>query len=97
MLQYASHQLAEDDPIVRSTHRMLFGWTEEVDGFSWAMGRTRDWTYYLREDGGTKGFRTFIALFPDEQIAIILLSNESDDQAGRRLYDMLNAILKGLR
>ena len=97
MLKYASHQLSEDDPIVRSTHRVLNAWTEEVDGFSWALGRTRDWTYYLREDGGTKGFRTFIALFPDQQIAIILLSNETDDQAGRRLYDMLNAILKGLQ
>jgi serine-type D-Ala-D-Ala carboxypeptidase/endopeptidase len=97
LLKYAAHQLKEDDPVVRSTHRLVFASSEEVSGFSWAMGRTRDWTYYLREDGGTKGFRTFIALFPDEQIAIILLSNETDEQAGRRLYDMLNAILKGLR
>lgn len=41
MLQYASHQLAEDDPVVRSTHRVLFASTEEVDGFSWDGPNTR--------------------------------------------------------
>jgi CubicO group peptidase (beta-lactamase class C family) len=96
LLKYVSHQLQEDDPFVRMTHRLLLIPANDSDGWAWTMGRTRNWNYYLREDGGTKGFRTFIAMFPDEQIGVVLLSNETDEQAGRRLYDLTNAIFDGL-
>jgi CubicO group peptidase (beta-lactamase class C family) len=60
------------------------------------MGRTRTWRFYLWEDGGTRGFRSSIALFPEEDIGIVLLSNETDEEAGGQLYDMVNSIVEGV-
>lgn len=97
MLRYADNQLREDDSYVRMTHRLQFSGSEGDDAMPWSIGRNRNWDFYIREDGGTLGFRTFISLFPDDQIGIVLLSNETDDDAGKQLYDMINTILDGLK
>ncbi|MEZ2443376.1 serine hydrolase domain-containing protein [Chitinophaga sp. RCC_12] len=98
MLKYADYQLAEKDAAVKLTHRVIYGNVEEdAVGFQWAIGRTRNWDYYIRIDGGTNGFRSFCSLYPNEQAAIILLTNEKDDQAGGDLYRLTTAILKTLK
>jgi hypothetical protein len=47
--------------------------------------------------GGTKGFRTFLVLYPDHDLGIVLLTNETDDNAGRKLYDITNLVLKAVK
>jgi serine-type D-Ala-D-Ala carboxypeptidase/endopeptidase len=98
MLKYADYQLAEKDAAVKLTHRIIYGNVEQdAVGFQWAIGRTRNWDYYIRIDGGTDGFRSFCSLYPNEQAAIILLTNEKDDQAGFDLYQFTTVILKTLK
>jgi len=98
MLKYADYQLAEKDAAVKLTHRVIYGNVEQdAVGFQWSIGRTRNWDYYIRIDGGTNGFRSFCSLYPNEQIAIILLTNEKDDQAGGDLYRVTTSILKTLK
>jgi len=98
MLKYADYQLAEKDAAVKLTHRIIYGNVEQdAVGFQWAIGRTRNWDYYIRIDGGTNGFRSFCSLYPNEQAAVILLTNEKDDQAGADLYRLTTVILGTLK
>lgn len=97
MMKYLNAGLKENDAAISITHRLIFNTSESADAVPWAIGRTRNWDYYIREDGGTKGFRTFITMFPDEQIGIVLLSNETDDNAGNQLYNATNSIFNGLK
>lgn len=98
MLKYAVYQLAENDAAVKLTHRVIYGNVDqEARGFQWSIGKTRNWDYYIRADGGTEGFRTFCALYPDQHIGIVLLSNQTDDTAGAGLYRIITAILNELK
>ncbi|HSC38469.1 MAG TPA: serine hydrolase domain-containing protein, partial [Chitinophagaceae bacterium] len=98
MLKYIQYQLAENDPVVKLTHRIIYGnIDEDAIGFQWSVGKTRSWDYYIRTDGGTKGFRSFCVLYPDWQAGIILLSNQTDNSAGGGLYGITVAILNGFK
>ena len=95
---YMQYQLKEADPLVKLTHHPLFGDLENGENaLPWAVGRTRDWDYYIREDGGTKGYRSFMVLYPDYQVGIMLMTNQTDDNAGRKLYEMTSAIFKEVK
>ncbi|WP_159451619.1 serine hydrolase domain-containing protein [Pedobacter africanus] len=98
MLKYMDYQLAEADAAVKLSHRVIYGNVEQgAYGFQWAIGKTRNWDYYIRADGGTEGFRTFFSLYPNDRIGIVLLSNKNDDKAGQDLYRLTVAILEGCR
>jgi D-alanyl-D-alanine-carboxypeptidase/D-alanyl-D-alanine-endopeptidase len=98
MLEYLAYQLDEKDAAVRLTHRVVHGNIDEsAEGFSWAVGKTWNWDYYWRADGGTSGFRSFCVMYPDYQFGVILLSNQTDDNAGKQLYALASAIFAGIR
>jgi len=98
MLKYADAQLKEQDPVIKQTHRFMFASDDGgSEAMPWSIGRTRDWDYFQREDGGSKGFRTMVTTFPECNIGIVLLSNETDNNAGGQLWDMTTAILNALK
>ncbi|WP_316812302.1 serine hydrolase domain-containing protein [Pedobacter heparinus] len=98
MLKYVAYQLSENDTAVKLSHRIIYGNVDqEARGFQWEIGKTRNWDYYFRADGGTEGFRTFCALYPNERIGIVLLSNQTDDSAGGGLYKIILAIINELK
>jgi len=98
MLKYAEAQLKEQDPVIKQTHHFLFSSDDGgADAMPWAIGRTRDWDYFQREDGGSKGFRTMITTFPEHGVAVVVLSNEADNDSGGQLWDATAAILNGLK
>jgi D-alanyl-D-alanine-carboxypeptidase/D-alanyl-D-alanine-endopeptidase len=98
MLKYMHYQLQEKDAAVKMTHRVLYGSIDEgATCFQWTAGKTWNWDFYWRTDGGTAGFRTFYTLYPDHDLGIVLLSNQTDDMAGRKLYEFTTAILKEVK
>ncbi|WP_315824264.1 serine hydrolase domain-containing protein [Paraflavitalea speifideaquila] len=98
MLKYLHYQLQEKEVAVKMTHRILYGNIDDgATCFQWATGKTWNWDYYFRADGGTPGFRTFYSFYPDYDLAIVLLSNQNNDTAGRKLYELSAAILKAVK
>jgi hypothetical protein len=98
MLKYVAYQLQEKDRSVRLTHRVSQGdVNQNSHGFQWSIGKTWAWDYYIYADGGTKGFRTFCIMYPDHDLGVVLLSNETDAGAGRKLYAIAEAILKSIK
>ncbi|MES2277708.1 MAG: serine hydrolase domain-containing protein [Bacteroidota bacterium] len=98
MLKYMDYQLKEPDAVVKTTHRPLYGTPETGENaMPWVINRNSNWDYFIREDGGTRGQRCFMAMFPDYQVGILLLSNQTDDNAGEKLYEAYNAIFNALK
>jgi CubicO group peptidase (beta-lactamase class C family) len=98
MLNYLRYQLDEKDKAVKLTHRIFRGDVDKgANGFQWSIGKTYNWDYYLYTDGGTKGFRTFCMMYPEYDLGFILLTNETDANAGRQLYAIVQALLNNFR
>lgn len=98
MLSYLQYQLQDKDEAVKLTHRILYGNIDDnAHSFQWEVGKTWNWDYYLRGDGGTNGFRSLCVMYPDYGVGIILLSNETDDNVGRSLYNLAGAIFRGVK
>lgn len=96
MLKYIKYQMAEKDIIVKMTHRITY-FGEDAIGFQWDIGKTWDWNYYIRGNGGTKGYSSFCVMYPDYNIGIILLSNQAGGDALRKLYETANEIFDVLK
>ncbi|NML21990.1 beta-lactamase family protein [Pseudoflavitalea sp. G-6-1-2] len=98
MLKYMQYQLSENDAAVKLSHRILYGNIDEGAAcFQWTYGKTWNWDYYYRADGGTSGFRTFLIFYPDYQLGIVLLTNQTNESAGRKLNEMAAAILRKVK
>jgi D-alanyl-D-alanine-carboxypeptidase/D-alanyl-D-alanine-endopeptidase len=98
MMIYMDYEMKEPDVYVKMTHRALFGNVDNnANTIPWTIGRNRDWDFFMREDGGTRGYRTFLTLFPDYQTGIMLLTNQTDESAGQALYDLTNTIFKAIK
>lgn len=98
MLKYMQYQLSEKDAIVKMTHRITYGSIDdEAVGFQWNIGKNWNWNYYIRGNGGTKGFTSFCVMYPDYNIGIILLSNQAGSEALRGLYETQNEIFNVLK
>ena len=98
MLNYLNYQLEAKDELVRLSHRITSGDVDkEAHAFQWAVGKTWAWDNYLYTDGGTNGFRSFCILYPDENMAFIVLSNQTDASAGGGLYRITATIFNELK
>ncbi|TKC12579.1 beta-lactamase family protein [Pedobacter polaris] len=98
MLKYLKYQLESKDELVKLTHRITSGDIDkEAHAIQWAIGKLWNWDYYLTTDGGTNGFRSFCIIYPDYKISFIILSNQTDENAGGGLYRITAAIFNELK
>jgi CubicO group peptidase (beta-lactamase class C family) len=99
MLAYARWQMAEQDPVVLLAHQPTYSDGDFSIGLNWqlytketAKGPRR----VIFQDGSTPGFACLVVLHPASQLAIVLLSNEIDRDAARRLAKMADSIAAAL-
>ncbi len=97
MLNYLNYQMEAKDSVVKFTHKITSGDIDKgAHGIQWAIGKLWNWDYYLQTDGGTYGFRSFCMIYPDDQLSFIVLSNQTDNNAGGGLYRVTAAIYNEL-
>lgn len=82
LLKFAAWQMVERDASVKLAHRAT--WTapgkQEAVGFFWVIGESPAGRR-LQYSGGSFGFASFCDLYPDAQVAVVLLSNKATDGA----------------
>jgi CubicO group peptidase (beta-lactamase class C family) len=94
MLKYIRFQLDESNPAVRMTHRET--WEKPGEGgvgLNWQIEETAGGARYLWHTGGTFGFSSYVVLYPASGVGLVLLANESDGSAQRRLGEAAEKIL----
>lgn len=98
MLYYLNYQMIAKDPIVKFTHKITSGDIDQgAHAIQWATGKLWNWDYYLQTDGGTYGFRSFCMIYPDDQLSFIILTNQTDNNAGGGLYRITATIYNELK
>ena len=90
MLRYAALQLDESDPAVHLSHE---GSWFTLDGrtavaMPWIVDHLPEGGRFLHYSGGTFGFASFIGLWPERRIGVVLLANKASGTAQDRLGDV---------
>jgi CubicO group peptidase (beta-lactamase class C family) len=96
LLKYASWQVVERDASVKVAHQSTWFTPDRKQSvaFYWIVGESPQGRR-LQYSGGTDGFSSVCDLYPDKEIAVVLLSNKAADGAQGSLR-ALSAKLVGL-
>ncbi|HEX8506608.1 MAG TPA: serine hydrolase, partial [Hymenobacter sp.] len=95
MARYLQYQLNEADAAVALSHRPAWGDpNENAVGLNWVLIKTVDSKRQLDHTGGTFGFASYCALYPELKFGIVLLSNESDPGTQNSLRAMAEEVLE---
>lgn len=99
MLTFAAANLRPPEGVlgraIRASHVPRAAMTARAkSGLLWGIHTSRFGRTYLWHDGGTAGYRSFIGLDPERQIAVIVLSNRANDvdRIGMHLLDPRTAV-----
>ena len=97
MLKYIRYHLNENDEVIRLSHQITWGDIKYyASGLNWQMNKTSAGHRRIWQTGGSFGFSSYCAIFPELRLGIVLLANESDQNSQGRLNAMADEILKGL-
>lgn len=90
MLRYAALQLEESDPSVRLSHQGTWFTLDRRNevAMPWIVTNLPGGGRRLHYSGGTFGFASYMALWPERGIAIILLANKASDTAQGRMGEI---------
>ncbi len=98
LLRYLRHHLDERDPAIALSHTATHGALPHYAvGLNWQM--KTDWrgVRQLWQSGGSFGFSSYAAIYPEQDLAIAILSNESDPQTQQRLQVAARDLFQRLR
>ena len=97
MLKYIKFHLNENNEVIRLSHKTSWGEIKYyASGLNWQMVKTAQGHRKIWQSGGSFGFSSYCAVFPDLNVGIVLLSNESDQNSQGRLNTMADEILAGI-
>ena len=97
MLKYISFHLNENNEVIRLSHQTSWGDIRYyASGLNWQMIKTAEGQRKIWQSGGSFGFSSYCAVFPDLNVGIVLLSNEADQNSQGRLNSMADELLAGL-
>jgi len=97
MLKYLKFHLSEDSEVIKLSHQTTWGdISTYASGLSWQMNKTSAGHRRIWQSGGTFGFSSYCVVFPELNLGIVLLSNESDRDSQGRLNTLANEILAGI-
>lgn len=93
MLYYLKYHLNELDEVVTLSHMVTTGKISDYAvGLNWQEKLNSDRKRKIWQSGGTFGFSSYCVLYPDLNIALVLLTNESDRTAQSELEVIANKL-----
>ena len=94
MLKYMAFQLNEKNAVVQLSHQPTFGKVEDgAIAMNWKIKKTQSGNRSILHTGGSLGFSSYMAFYPDLNCGIVLLSNESDQDTQNELMALSGKIL----
>ncbi|MCY1057584.1 serine hydrolase domain-containing protein [Nannocystis sp. SCPEA4] len=96
MLRFVAYQLDESDEVVAQGHRVTVTAADDAVGLHWHVDTGPDGTRTIWHTGGTFGFSSYLVLYPERQLGLVLLANESDPEAQTRLVELAGHIAQRL-
>lgn len=97
MLKYIRYHLNENDEVIRLSHQTTWGDIKYyASGLNWQMNKTSAGHRRIWQNGGSFGFSSYCAVFPELRLGIVLLANQSDQNSQGRLNAMADEIMIGV-
>jgi serine-type D-Ala-D-Ala carboxypeptidase/endopeptidase len=97
LLKYARFHLDERRPTVALSHDPTWGDLKYYAiGLNWQMEKKEHAPRRLWQSGGTGGFSSLLAIYPEAKIGIVILANESDEDTQGQLSQIAAAIYSSL-
>lgn len=97
MLVYTKYQLEEKNAAIAMSHKPTWGSLENTAvGLVWFTKTNFDGKTEIWESGGTIGHSSFVVLYPERNLGIVILTNQSGSQAQDGISDMSETIYNEL-
>lgn len=98
MLQYLKFHLNESNDVVALSHKPTKGDINDYAiGLNWQERVTSEKNKKIWQSGGTFGFSSYCVIYPELDIAIVLLTNESDPNAQNGLEEISDKIFQKIK
>jgi serine-type D-Ala-D-Ala carboxypeptidase/endopeptidase len=98
MLNYLKFHLNEKNEVVALSHKVTMGdLSNYAIGLNWQEVITNAKYKKIWQSGGTFGFSSYCVIYPELNIAIVLLSNEADNNAQTELGQIAEKIVHTIK
>lgn len=98
MLNYLKFHLNESNDVVALSHKPTKGNVNDYAvGLNWQERITSEKNKKIWQSGGTFGFSSYCVIYPELDIAIVLLTNESDPNAQNGLEEIAEKIFQKIQ
>ena len=97
MTKYIQFQLDETSKTVRLSHQKTVETSQDIVGLNWHIDKTAIGDRQIWHTGGTFGFSSYIVLYPERKLGVVLLANESDVSTQNKLVGMARRIVENLK
>jgi D-alanyl-D-alanine-carboxypeptidase/D-alanyl-D-alanine-endopeptidase len=97
-LRYMEWNLDESDPVVALAHRTSFRGTDERGddiGLYWFLNR-KNGRRLVRHAGGSFGTTSFVLLYPDAKVGVVVLANDADASTEAMLSEIADKLALSL-
>lgn len=95
LLKYARYHLAESKEVVSTSHQDLWdgAYGDFGTGFFWQLNRRGEAADLFFQNGGAFGTSSWTSLIPEEEIAVIMISNVSGPDIHRKMSERVEKII----
>lgn len=98
LLNYMKYHLSKDDAVQKS-HQILFdkevihGDPRNKIGYMWEISTDGDFGQYINHHGGAFGMQNWMMVYPEEEMGISVVTNQSGRRTAGKLYRILEGLL----
>ena len=98
MVKYIKYQLEKNNKAVEMSHQPKWGnIVDRAVGLNWQLNKTKSGIFQVWHTGGTFGFSSYIVLFPELNLGMVLLANESDATTQSKLAYISDQIFESIQ
>ncbi len=98
LLNYMKYHISQE-AVVQKSHQVLFdkdiihGDPRIKLGYMWEISTDGDFGSYINHHGGAFGAQNWMMVYPEEELGISVITNQSGRHTAGRLYRIVNGIL----
>ncbi len=97
LMKYAQFQLDKTNPVSMRSHELVYENGGDRIAYYWPVRYDEENGTYYSHHGGAFGMQNYLFVFPDKDLAISVVTNQSIDGTANRLLALAGGILSDLK
>ena len=97
MLSFIQFQLERGNPGLIESHKELYRDDDNRVAYFWQIGESKSKGTYLYHHGGAFGAQNWLLIYPEVNMGISLITNQSAPETSGKLSELVNAIFKEIK